>query len=153
MLSRYRFFLQLQCVSNWMTAEYLPFDWNGELIRTLNSSRPLEPLDVSFEALVAKLAEFPRMFVELDGSFVWRGTMDDHVWQIDGLIHDQGGRVQYVEVKGTATWDAWIAFTNLLAEQRDRLVVNLVDRGVVTWVSEIERILWGRYLQNESTRV
>ncbi len=153
MLSRYRFFLQLQCSSNLATLEHQPFDWNGESIRTLNSLRSLEPLDVSFEDLVAKLAGFPRMFVEMDGSFVWRGEFDNHVWQIDGLIHDQSGNVQYVEVKGTATWDAWVEFSNLLVEQRDRLVVNLVDRGVVTWVSEIERILWGRDLQNESTRV
>lgn len=52
------------------------------------------PLSLSFEQVIGKLESLPRMFVELDGSFVWR-----HSTPWDGEVMDAAGRVQYVELR------------------------------------------------------
>jgi hypothetical protein len=81
-------------------------------------------MEISFEQLINNLSQLPRMFCELDGSFVWRGewkptavcdtnpqpnrtsdaTSDvpTSYWQIDGMIYDTTGRVCRIELKGQA---------------------------------------------------
>ncbi len=60
------------------------------------------PLAVSFDEATAKLGALPRLFIEPDGSFVWRGTTDaGQTWQIDGNLIDRGDVLDYVELKGT----------------------------------------------------
>lgn len=42
------------------------------------------------------------MFIEPDGSFVWRGTADTgQTWQLDGNLIDRGDVLDYVELSGT----------------------------------------------------
>jgi hypothetical protein len=58
-------------------------------------------LAVSFEAAAANLERLPRLFIEPDGSFVWRGTADDgQAWQLDGNLIDRGSVLDYVEFNG-----------------------------------------------------
>ena len=58
-------------------------------------------LAVSFEQVFEQLSHLPRMFIEPDGSFVWRGTAaDGEAWQVDGNLIDQGAALAYVELKG-----------------------------------------------------
>jgi hypothetical protein len=58
-------------------------------------------LSVSFETAVVRLSQLPRLFIELDGSFVWRGNKPDgSEWQVDGNLIDQGPALAYVELKG-----------------------------------------------------
>ena len=57
---------------------------------------------VTFEIATTELAALPRMFIEPDGSFVWRGASDaGQAWQIDGNLIDRGNVLDYVELKGT----------------------------------------------------
>jgi hypothetical protein len=59
-------------------------------------------LAVRFEEVLASLAKLPRMFIEPDGSFVWRGTSDDgQPWQVDGNLIDRGDVLACVELKGS----------------------------------------------------
>ncbi len=60
------------------------------------------PLAVTFDEVATRLAALPRMFIEPDGSFVWRGTADaGQTWQIDGNLTDRGEVLDHVELKGT----------------------------------------------------
>ena len=55
-----------------------------------------------FDDALDALARHPRLFIELDGSFVWRGTDDEGTtWQVDGSLVDRGDRLDYVEIKGS----------------------------------------------------
>lgn len=58
--------------------------------------------DVSFEAVEASLGEMPRMFIEPDGSFVWRPDQNS-ILQLDGCLFDDGQSVTYVELAGSCT--------------------------------------------------
>jgi periplasmic divalent cation tolerance protein len=69
------------------------------------------PLRVSFEAIADQLTSWPGMYFEMDGSFVWVSTERDVAgaacWQLDGMIYDRAGTVQYVELKGRCDRNAW----------------------------------------------
>jgi hypothetical protein len=59
-------------------------------------------LAVSFEAAQADLQRLARMFIEPDGSFVWRGTTEDgQAWQLDGNLIDRGDVLDYVGLSGS----------------------------------------------------
>lgn len=66
----------------------------------LNAEQQMSPMAVSFEEVVDQLNRLPRMFVEPDGSFVWTGSEEVKMWQLDGCIYDRSGRVIYVDLAG-----------------------------------------------------
>lgn len=59
------------------------------------------PFAIGFDAAVERLARLPRMFVELDGSFVWASPAADRAWQVDGNVFERSGRVLLVDLKGS----------------------------------------------------
>lgn len=61
----------------------------------------LPPFSVSFEEAAAALAALPRMYCEPDGSFVWTSPADGRRWQVDGNLYDRGGRLLFVDLKGS----------------------------------------------------
>jgi hypothetical protein len=107
-------------------------------------------LGCSFEELLERLACLPRMFIELDGSFVWTGSEADSQsevesqstaesfrqshsrWQLDGMIYDWGNQVRRIELKGNCSPDAWLQFINHLQAPTD----------LVAWLPQV-----GCYLQ------
>lgn len=64
------------------------------------------PFEIDFESTLSGLSRLPRMFLEPDGSFVWRPE-DSRASQIDGMVYDAGGRVRYFEIKGQAPGRVW----------------------------------------------
>ncbi len=76
------------------------------------------PLPISFEAIADQLTPWPGMYFEMDGSFVWVSTERDEAgvarWQLDGMIYDRAGTVQYVELKGRCDCNAWIKLVSVL---------------------------------------
>lgn len=65
------------------------------------------PLPIPFEEAAERLAAMGRLHFEWDGSFVWRGTANGAVWQIDGMIYDLGEQIQYVDLKGCCPREHW----------------------------------------------
>ncbi len=57
------------------------------------------PFAVRFEETGTALQALPRMFFELDGSFVWVGA-GPPAWQLDGLLYDRDERLLFAEIKG-----------------------------------------------------
>lgn len=56
---------------------------------------------VSFEQAAERLAQLDRLFIEPDGSFVWRGDEAGQPWQVDGVVYDRVGGLSHVELKGS----------------------------------------------------
>jgi hypothetical protein len=100
------------------------------------------PVDVAFEELFEKLSSFPRLFIEPDGSFVWSGEEPSH-WRLEGMIYDDGARVQYLELKGTCPLPRWQALLAELRTAPERLSVNQLDSGRVTNAAEFAGEQWG----------
>lgn len=53
---------------------------------------------VSFEQVAEIWSQWPRMFFEPDGSFVW--VADDQSWQLDGVVYDRDDHVLRVDLTG-----------------------------------------------------
>ncbi|HXT58329.1 MAG TPA: hypothetical protein VN699_06835 [Pirellulales bacterium] len=70
------------------------------------------PFAKTFEATSDALMQLERMFLELDGSFVWVSAAKDTPWQLDGVLYDRNERLLYVDLKGACTA---AAFDRLLA--------------------------------------
>lgn len=73
-------------------------------------------LPKSFESFVAALNDWPGMFVEMDGSFVWAMRVDGLRYQVDGMVYDRDGAIEYLELKGELTPDSWIQLLQTLAD-------------------------------------
>jgi len=65
-----------------------------------STSQQAIPLSVQFDEAVERLKELPRMFIELDGAFVWRDDQQTDSWQLDGCLYDRDQHVVYVDVVG-----------------------------------------------------
>lgn len=83
--------------------------------------------DVAFEEVAAALERIERLYFEPDGSFVWA----DGAWQIDGLVCDRDGRVQYVELKGTAPAADVRRLLAMLGWPATAVTIQLVREGIL----------------------
>jgi hypothetical protein len=66
-----------------------------------------ERIPVSFEAYADSIRDWPGMFLEMDGSFVWTVDAGTRRLQVDGMIYDRDGAIEYVELKGELPPEAW----------------------------------------------
>jgi len=69
---------------------------------------PSQSLRQSFESLAVALGCMPGMYFEMDGSFVWVDHRSKPVGQMDGMVYDRDGCLEYVEIKGNCTPDQWL---------------------------------------------
>ena len=97
---------------------------------TLHAASGMAGLPVSFELAFAEMEQLPRMFIEPDGSFVWRGTSDDgQPWQVDGNLIDRGDVLDYVELKGTCPSERLDDVLRTLGWPRTPLCVSTAAAG------------------------
>lgn len=98
------------------------------------------PLAVTFEQLAEVLEALDRMLFEPDGSFVWSGGEGASAWRVNGLLHDQGERLLYIELRGTM---AQLQFDQMLAALRwpeQPLMFQLRQAGVFLSEDEFRRV-------------
>lgn len=99
------------------------------------ASDPSSTLSVSFEDVVSQLEPLPRMFIEWDGSFVWRGEVQDSAtskstaWQLDGMVYDHLGSVRYVELKGNCPREPWHKLLSVLGWPQQELTIHHINEG------------------------
>ena len=103
---------------------------------------PEQPaLSVTFDAALERLTALPRMFIEPDGSFVWRGSDEDRAeWQVDGELIDRGDVLAFVELKGCCPADRLDELLTALGWPEQPLVFQLPRRGVVLDEAEFRRL-------------
>ena len=106
----------------------------GTLLRfsaILESTDPGAPLTVTFDAALAALESLPRMFIEPDGSFVWRGTTaDGSTWQLDGNLIDRGEVLDRVDLHGRCPRDKFDDLLRALGWPQAPLAFQLTHRGL-----------------------
>ena len=117
---------------------------DGQTVEALQiEARELnKTFDVSFDKLFESLQEFERLFIELDGSFVWRGTSDDSRWQIDGVVFEKDDRVWYVELKGYCDHQSFNKLVCCLAGNESSCIVQSITEGTVVSGREFIRLNW-----------
>ncbi len=98
---------------------------------------------VSFEQAVERLQKLDRLFIELDGSFVWSGHDQDQAWQIDGMLYDTGQHLQRVELKGWSPPLAWRQLLICFEWPDQRLLVHWIDLECFVDIDELFSTLDG----------
>jgi len=98
----------------------------------------------SFEQAAEQLQRLPRLFFEPDGSFVWVTEANGASWQLDGVLYDRNGFLQFVDVHGEFTRETIaslleaVAGTQPVMFQLAREAV-FVDQDELSRVCRIER--------------
>ena len=96
---------------------------------------PIEPADltdclpVSFDDVLEQLQQWPRMFAEPDGSWVWVGEHASNHWQLDGQLHDGPTGLLAMEVKGQAPVACWEALLRTLEWPDRPLLFQFLREG------------------------
>ena len=98
-------------------------------------------LAMDFDTLQARLAELPRMFLELDGSFMWAGSHLTNDWRIDGMIFENARTVRWVEIKGQCPLSAWDQLLMHLGHDMDPLVALWLPEQCFLEVEQV-RSFW-----------
>lgn len=89
------------------------------------------PLQVTFDAALAALEKLPRLFIEPDGSFVWKGLTDSgQAWQVDGNLIDRGDVLAYVDVNGRCAEERFDELLRALGWPEATLAFELTRKGV-----------------------
>lgn len=97
-------------------------------------------LPATFDEASAALALLPRLFLEPDGSFVWRGELADKtVWQVDGNLIDQGQHLAYVELSGRCPSEQFDQLLSAIGWPNVRLAFQLPRQGTVLSEEEFRR--------------
>jgi len=101
----------------------------------------LEPWPIDFQTAFDRLEGLPRMYIELDGAWVWVGQSDDGIaWQMDGLLNDSPRGLMTMEIKGRTPRAAWEELRGLLVDPAETLVFQLMQEGVYLPEAEFSRI-------------
>jgi hypothetical protein len=107
---------------------------------SIHGSAPAAPLAVSFDAALAELGLLPRLFIEPDGSFVWRGaTAQGAEWQVDGNLVDRGHVLDYVELNGACPSERLDEILRMLGWPAASLTFQLSRLGVFLTEEEFRR--------------
>jgi hypothetical protein len=107
---------------------------------SIHGSPAAAPLPASFDAALAELELLPRLFIEPDGSFVWRGaTGDGQAWQVDGNLIDRGDVLDYVQLNGTCPSERLDEVLRTLGWPQVELAFQLPRLGVFLTDAEFRR--------------
>lgn len=115
------------------------------------------PLTSRFDEIAESLTQLPRLYFEPDGSLVWVGPD----WQIDGMLYDRDGVLQYADLKGHASHDRWRELSRRIIQPDEphRAETEGGNRDTSTWqlatvfsiaertlhdLQSFEEITWGR---------
>lgn len=101
-----------------------------------------QPLPVSFEAAEARLTALEQLYFEPDGSFLWRGRQPT-VWQIDGMLYDAAGRLQYIDLRGHCPQPQWRRLLDALVPGGGPLTLIRLSDGGLQNLQQFEAEIWG----------
>ena len=110
---------------------------------------PCQQLPQSFEALAEKLRSMPGMFFEMDGSFVWMDHDLTPASQMDGMVYDRQGKLEYVEIKGACNAQQWHTLCQAVCGLAIRLPLEPksreaeMDYSVINEIARVHRVAEG----------
>jgi len=88
------------------------------------------PLAVSFDEVLSRLEQLPRLYIEPDGSFIWIGPTGPAEWKIDGQLHDSASGLMTIELKVEGDSPDLCAIFHCLDWPAESLVFQLVREGI-----------------------
>ena len=95
---------------------------------------------VTFDDALVELSKRARLFIEPDGSFVWRGgNAEEGEWQVDGNLIDRGDVLAYVELNGCCPRERLDELLRAVGWPEQALAFQLPRRGVVLNEAEFRR--------------
>lgn len=94
------------------------------------------PLDASFDQASERLQQLDRLYFEPDGSFTWVVEASSRQ-QVDGMLYDAGGQLQYVDLKGLCSLAAWRELVDAICPAPDLTVLRLND-GTLQQLQQFE---------------
>lgn len=98
------------------------------------------PLRTSFEQASERLQQLERLYFEPDGSFTW--VVAERIGhQIDGMLYDANGQLQYVELKGDCSLTDWRTLVAAISPVLDLSVLQLRSGGLQE-LQQFERKCW-----------
>ncbi len=94
----------------------------------------------TFEQFADRVSNWPGMFFEMDGSFVWSIPVEalGERPQIDGMVYDRDDRIEYLDLKGNARPQAWLTlFASLVGIPEEELgeQIRIFDNSKQAWLS------------------
>lgn len=96
---------------------------------------------ISFELLAERLQALERLYFEMDGSFVWTGSIPCP-WQVDGMVYDRGQQIQRIELKGQFPWNEWNMLLEALNHPLQSLVAYDLKATRFMTLQQLESSLW-----------
>lgn len=118
---------------------------NGKL-PTLSVDSLETPFPTTFEAAAERMQQLPRMFFELDGSFLFTGWQDETFWRLEGNLYDRRDALLYVELRIDSPRAPFEQLVEVIAPGSARMY-ELPGEGVL--VSE-ETLLKYAFANNET---
>ena len=114
----------------------------GDQVHTLTVTPTdlAHPFSISFEVACQRLNALHRMFLELDGSFVWTGQSDGARWQVEGSVLDRTERLLFVERWGSCPPVAFDQLLTALGWPETAVIVQLVEHAIYVEVPEFCRL-------------
>ena len=101
-----------------------------------------ERFTTTLEQFADQVSNWPGLYFEMDGSFVWAiREGNSAVGQLDGMIYDRDGAIEYLDLKGTGPARAWERILQALVPTEspwklDDLRIFDVSRGAYrSWVT------------------
>lgn len=76
-------------------------------------------IPTSFEQFMERISKWRGMHAESDGSFVWVYFDGLRRRQLDGMVYDREGALEYVELKGALTVDSVSQLLKAITGDRD----------------------------------
>ena len=93
----------------------------------------------SFEETLARLETLPRMFAELDGSFVW-SPGDEDTARVEGVLYDRAGGMYYAEFHGECTREQFDQLLTAFGWPAEQFLFQLVREGIFVGEDQFRRL-------------
>lgn len=105
------------------------------------------PLAVTFDALVERLSATEGVFVEPDGSFVWR-TREG---QVDGQIQDGRTGIDHIQLRVRCSHKMWDRLLRIIGPPAQPLLVQLTEEGILLTAEQFRQRLVDSQMGGKST--
>ncbi|MCA9167505.1 MAG: hypothetical protein KDB23_07540 [Planctomycetales bacterium] len=99
------------------------------------------PMSLSFDTVLARLEQLPRLYIEPDGSFIWIGPQGPDQWKFDGQLHDSTGGLMTIELKVSGTDPELDAILGCLDWPEKAYVFQLVREGIYLDHAQVRQLL------------
>lgn len=96
--------------------------------------------EMSFEEAAERLQSLERLSFEMDGSFVWAGSIGDDSWQLYGMLYDYGDRLQRIELQGACPLEKWRQLQTIFDRETRPQVAQLLPEHCLVSTHALDRI-------------